>query len=424
MSLDLLLLIVLQCLWALVIFSAVSGLAGLMTWGERKQASLIQDRIGPNRANINLSFIGLGNWKLLGIFHIIADAVKSLTKEDFVPEGAYKVLHMMGPLLSLGLAFVMFAVVPFAGPLAINWKDIPAADIPLVGGFFPGDALHLSNFTINFQAANLNAAILFVLALGALLTYGIIMAGFSSNNKFSFLGAMRATSQMFSYEVALGLCVVGVVMMYGSANLGTIVERQGDLWFGIIPKWGIVTQPLAFILFLTCGLMEIKRIPFDVPEGESEIVAGYFLEYSGAKFMMFLFAEYVELIMLAAMTAMLFFGGWQIPFVSSEGIRIPLLQINFAWADLAFAKQYGFSLLLIHIMVVLAQACFFAAKIVAFCWVLVTVRWTWPRFRYDQIMSLGWRRILPLAMANIVITMVIILAELRFKEVIHKVLGY
>jgi len=421
---DRLLLLALQCLWALVMFSAVSALAGLMTWGERKQASLIQDRIGPNRANINLNFLGLGNWKLLGLFHIIADAVKSLTKEDFVPEGAYKILHMMGPLLSLGLAFVMFAVVPFAGPLTIHWKDIPAENIPLLGSLFPGDALHLSNFTISFQAAGLNVGILFVLAIGALLTYGVIMAGFASNNKFSFLGAMRAASQMFSYEIALGLSVIGVVMMYGSANLETIVERQGYLWFGVIPKWGIVTQPLAFILFFTCGLMEIKRIPFDVPEGESEIVAGYFLEYSGAKFMMFLFSEYVELIMLAAMTAMLFFGGWQIPFVNSEGIKVPLLHINLAWANLALVKQYGFGLLLVQVVLLAAQAGCFAVKIVVFCWVLVTVRWTWPRFRYDQIMRLGWRRILPLAMLNIVITMVIILAELRLKDIVQKVLGY
>jgi NADH-quinone oxidoreductase subunit H len=424
MSLDELLLILLQCLWALVMFSAVSALAGLMTWGERKQASLIQDRVGPNRANINLSFIGLGNWKLLGIFHIIADAVKSLTKEDFVPEGAYKILHMLGPLLSLGLAFVMFAVVPFAGPLTIHWKDIPAGDIPLIGGFFSGDALHLSNFTVTFQAADLNVGIIFVLALGALLTYGVIMAGFASNNKFSFLGAMRAASQMFSYEIALGLSVIGVIMMYGSANLGTIVERQGDLWFGLVPKWGILTQPLAFILFFTCGLMEIKRIPFDVPEGESEIVAGYFLEYSGAKFMMFLFSEYVELIMLAAMTAMLFFGGWQIPFVNAAGVRIPLLHINFAWESLAFVKQHGFGLLLVQVILLAAQAGFFAAKIVVFCWVLVTVRWTWPRFRYDQIMRLGWRRILPLAMLNIVITMVMVLAELKYKDIGHTVLRY
>jgi NADH-quinone oxidoreductase subunit H len=424
MSLDKLVMLSLQCLWALVMFGAVSALAGLLTWGERKQASLIQDRIGPNRANVNLGFMGLGNWKLLGLFHIIADAVKSLTKEDFIPAGAYRILHTLAPILSLGLAFVMFAVVPFAGPLTIHWKDIPASSIPLLGGLFPEDALHLSDFTVTFAAADLDAGILFVLALGALLTYGVIMAGFSSNNKFSFLGAMRAASQMFSYEVALGLSMIGVVMMYGSTSLSTIAERQGDLWFGLVPKWGIVTQPLGFILFFTCGLMEIRRIPFDVPEGESEIVAGYFLEYSGAKFMMFLFSEYVELIMLAALTAILFFGGWQIPFVGMEGIKIPLLHINVVWAKLSFAREYTGGLLTIQLIVLLAQAGFFAAKIVVFCWVLVTVRWTWPRFRYDQIMRIGWRRVLPLALANIVLTMVVILAELRLKELVQKVLRY
>jgi len=420
LNLDTLLLIIIQCVWAVVVFSGVSGLAGLLTWGERKQASLIQDRIGPNRANLRF----IRNWRLFGIFHILADAVKSLTKEDFVPEGAYKIMHTLAPILSLGLSFVIFAVVPFAGPFTVHWKDIPASTIPLLGRLFPGDVLHLSNFVVTFQAADLNVGVLFVLALGAILVYGVLMAGFSSNNKFSFLGAMRAANQMFSYEIALGLCIIGVVMMYGSTSLSTIVERQGDLWFGVIPKWGIVTQPLAFFLFFACGLMEIKRIPFDLPEGESEIVAGYFLEYSGAKFMMFLFAEYVELILLAAMSAVLFFGGWQIPFVSPEGIKIPLAHINFQWSSLALVQSYAWGMDLAKILVVLAQAGSLAVKVVFFCWVLVTIRWTWPRFRYDQVMRLGWRRILPLSMVNIVLTMIIILAESKYRQAVHKLLGY
>jgi len=420
MSLDELFLIIIQCLWAIVAFSAVSGLAGLLTWGERKQASLIQDRIGPNRANIRL----IRNWRLFGLFHIIADAVKSLTKEDFIPEGAYKWMHTLAPILSLGLGFVAFAVVPFAGPLTIHWKDIPGWEIPLIRHFYPKDTLHLSNFTVNFVAADLNAGVLFVLAIGALLTYGILMAGFGSNNKFSFLGAMRGASQMFSYEIAMGLSIIGVILMYNSININEIVSRQGSLWFGILPKWGIVTQPIGFILFFTCGLMEIRRIPFDLPEGESEIVAGYFLEYSGAKFMMFLFAEYVELILLAAMTALFFFGGWQIPYVDRAGINIPLLGIHFNWSELAWVQAHSYGMDLVNVLISICQAGFFALKVVILCWVLVTVRWTWPRFRYDQVMRLGWRRILPLAMANIVLTTVIVLAEQNFKPVIQKYLGY
>ena len=420
MTLDSLLLLLLQCLWALVVFSGVAGLSGLLTWGERKQAGLIQDRIGPNRANIRL----IRNWRLFGLFHILADPVKSMTKEDFVPEGAYRFMHMFAPLLSLGLSFVAFAVVPFAGPLTIHWKDIPAARIPLLGGFFPGDALHLSDFTISFQAADLNVGILFIFALGALMVYGVLMAGFASNNKFSFLGAMRAANQMFSYEVALGLCVIGVVLMYGSTNISTIVERQGELWFGVIPKWGIITQPLAFFLFFACGLMEIKRIPFDLPEGESEIVAGYFLEYSGAKFMMFLFAEYVELVLLASLSALLFFGGWQIPFVNAEGISIPLAHLNFSWASLAFVKSHSLGMDLANLLVVFCQAGAFAVKVAAFCMVLITIRWTWPRFRYDQVMRLGWRRILPLAMLNIVLSAAIALMEAKYKPVVQKLLRY
>ncbi len=421
MNLDALLTLKLQCLWALVAFGAVSSLAGLLTWGERKQVSLIQDRIGPNRANLRF----IRNWRLFGLFHIIADAVKSMTKEDFVPAGAYKWMHLLAPLISLGVSFIAFAVVPFAGPFTIRWRDVPAVEIPLLGQFFPGQTLHLSHFPVSFQAADLNVGILFVLAVGAFLVYGVLMAGFASNNKFSFLGAMRAASQMFSYEIALGLSIIGVILIYNSTNLSVIVERQGALIFGIIPKWGIVTQPLAFILFFTCGLMEIKRIPFDAPEGESEIVAGYFLEYSGAKFMMFLFSEYVELIMLAAMCAVLFFGGWQIPFVSQAGISIPLLHVQFAWTDLPWvAAHKALGIELVNLAVVLAQAGFFAFKVVAFCWIMVTVRWTFPRFRYDQIMRLGWRRILPLSMVNIVLAVGIVLVEDKFKPVIQKVLGY
>jgi len=420
MTLDFLFLLKIQCLWAVVAFSAVSGLAGFLTWGERKQASLIQDRIGPNRANVRL----IRNWRLFGLFHIIADAVKSLTKEDFVPEGSYKLMHMLAPILTLGISFVAFGVVPFAGPFVIRWKDFPAQQIPLIRHLFPGDTLHLSYFPVSFAASDLNVGVLFVLAMGALLTYGVLMAGFSSNNKFSFLGAMRGASQMFSYEIAMGLSIIGIILIYNSTNLSEIVARQGLLWFGILPKWGIITQPLAFFLFFTCGLMEIKRIPFDLPEGESEIVAGYFLEYSGAKFMMFLFAEYVELILLATMIAIFFFGGWQIPWVNDYGIQIPLQGVNIVWADLAWVKAHSFGPMLVNLLVVAGQAGFFAAKVVVFCWILVTVRWTWPRFRYDQIMRIGWRRVLPLAMANIVLTVIVVLAEEKFKPMIQRLLRY
>jgi len=420
MTLDELVLTLIQCLWAFLAFAGVASLAGLLTWVERKQASLIQDRIGPNRANVRI----IHNWRLFGLFHPIADATKLLFKEDFIPEGAWKWMHTIAPILFLGLSFVVFAVVPFAGPLTIHWKDIPAENIPLIGRFFPGDVLHLSNFTITFQASDLNAGLLFVLAMGGLLVYGVLMGGFSSNNKYSFLGAMRAANQMFSYEVALGLSLVGVVMMYGSTSISTIVQRQGELWLGIIPKWGIITQPIAFFLFFACGLMEIKRIPFDLPEGESEIVAGYFLEYSGAKFMMFMFTEYIELVMLGAMSAVLFFGGWQIPWVDAQGIKIPLLHINVIWANLEWVKQASWRLDLINLLVVIAQGGFFALKVIFFCWLLITIRWTWPRFRYDQIMRLGWRRILPLAMANIVLTVVIILVEQKYKPVLERILGY
>lgn len=413
-----------SCVVILVVFGGIMGLAALMTWGERKLASMIQDRIGPNRADLWELLRGIfpslkdtlkGRFTFWGLFHILADPTKLFLKEDFVPRGANKVLHSLAPMLSLGIPLIVFVVFPLAGPLHISWKDIPVEDLCLLHrlwpdaglcplcSLFPGDVLHLSDYTLKLVAADLDVGMLFVFAVSSLAVYGVILAGWSSNNKFSFLGAVRGANQMISYEVGLGLSAIGLFMIYGGVSLTGLVEGQAASWLSVrlsdawtlyIPKWGIFTQPLAFILFLTCGMAEIKRIPFDLPEGESEIVAGYFTEYSSMKFTMFMFGEYVEMILLAAVITTIFFGGYDLPGVSVA----------------TFSQFFGESLSAnaIGLLVALIQVLVFAAKTVIWVYLIFMIRWSFPRFRYDQLMKLGWKMVLPLALVNLIVTGVVI----------------
>jgi NADH-quinone oxidoreductase subunit H len=399
---------------ALAVFGMILNIAALMTWVERKLSAMIQDRIGPNRANIRL---GRYNFTLIGLIHIMCDPVKLFFKEDFVPKGANKVLHTLAPIIALVIPFLVFCVIPFAGPWTVQWKDIPATDIPVlswliaqkwtVAGYnlnpfviFRDDALHLSHYTINFVVANLDVGMLFIFGIASLAVFGVILSGWASNNKFSFLGALRGANQMISYEVALGLCAVGLFMIYGGVSLDTIVREQGKLLWGVIPKWGVVTQPHMLLLFLACGMAEIKRVPFDLPEGESEIVAGYFLEYSSTKFTMFMFGEFVEMIFLAAVITTLFFGGWQIPWLDAAGLRFAGWQM--LWKDTALASALGVNG--IGALVALLQAGKFTVTLVAVLYGLFMIRWTFPRFRYDQVMKMGWKMALPIALVNILVT--------------------
>jgi NADH-quinone oxidoreductase subunit H len=255
-----------------------------------------------------------------------------------------------------------------------------------------GDVLVISGREINLQAAPINVALLYIFAMMSMGVYGVIMAGFSSNNNYAFLGGMRASSQMLAYEITLGTTILGVVMIYQSLDLQTIVRGQGYLLFGWIPMWGIFVQPLGFLLFLAAGLAETKRIPYDIPEGESEIV-GYFTEYSGMKFGMYYFTDFLETIMIASLATTLFLGGWQVPYLLRDGFHFP-------WGAVAALPQ---------IAVALLQIFSFTFKVISFCWLFMTIRWTLPRFRYDQLMSLGWKNIFPLSLANLVVTAVLLL---------------
>jgi NADH-quinone oxidoreductase subunit H len=344
----------------LFVFSITVGFfAPVLTWVERKQSALMQDRIGANRADI-LGFTALG------LFHIIADAVKMFTKEDFIPDGANKFLHTISPIIALVPALLTFAVVPFGGQYT------------------------LFDTEVNLVISDLDVGILFVFAIASLATYGYVIAGWSSNNNWSLLGSMRTASQMISYEVTMGLTIIGVLMVYQTMKLTEIGAIQENFWM-----WGIFLQPLGFLMFLTASIAENKRIPFDAPEAESELVAGYFTEYSGLKFGMFFMAEFIEMVTIGAIMTILFFGAWHIPFLPAATLL--------SWFDFLGTTGSNLVLMLIHMGV-------FFGKVVFFIYLQMIIRWTLPRFRYDQIMKLGWKILLPLSLANILVTGLVILA--------------
>ena len=339
----------------------VLNLGGLMTWVERKQSAIMQDRIGANRASIF-------GFRILGLSPPLAVAIKMLAKEDFLPARADRFLFKLAPFVSVFFALVAFASIPFGDTLRLGGREVP------------------------LQAVTLNVGILYVFAMLSLGVYGVMMAGWASSNNFALIGAQRAAALMISAEVAIGASIMGVIMVYGSLNMMDIVRGQGQLLGGWLPKWGIVTQPLAFLLFLTAGIAATKRIPFDTPEGESEII-GYFVEYSGMKFGMFAMADFLETVVIAGMVTTLFLGGWQIPYLTAAGFQFPW---GAAWA-------------LPAVLVALLQVGAFIGKVLAMIFFLMLIRWTLPRFRYDQAMRLGWLGLFPLSILNIVLTGVAIL---------------
>jgi len=303
---------------------------------ERRVSAFIQNRIGPNR-------VGPG-----GLFQPVADIVKLFLKEDIVPKAANKFVHSLAPLISLVVAMTTFAVIPF------------------------GNSIHLFGRDIKLMIADVNVGILYILALSSLGVYGITLSGWSSNNKYSLLGGLRSSAQMISYELSMGLAIIGVLMIAGTLRLDKIVESQAH------GMWYFWRTPISFITFVIASFAETNRLPFDLPEAEPELVGGYHTEYSGMKFGLFFLAEYANMITASAIIVTLYLGGWQLPFVGHLGLpdlAVSLLQIA------AFGVKVGIVLL------------FF-----------IVIRWTIPRFRYDQLMNIGWKVMLPLTLANILIT--------------------
>jgi NADH-quinone oxidoreductase subunit H len=369
--------IVLKMLFIVLVM--MGALLPLITWVERKQAAIMQDRIGANRADL----FGI---RAIGLLHPAADVLKLISKEDVVPRGANRVLHLLAPVIALVPAIVTLAVIPFGG------------------------VYQFGGTTLNLVVADIDWGILYVLAVGSLATYGAVIAGWASNNNWSLLGSMRASSQMISYEVTMGLSLVGLFMAFGTLRLtemaaaqdttfrllgflelaGVVRQLPGWLDWIRLPAWGIFLQPVGFILFLTCIMAENKRPPFDAPEGESEIIAGYHMEYSGMRFGLFYTAEFLEVPVIGTIVTSLFLGGWSIPWLSTEAI--------IGGVSAAFGHGFATGIcILLHVTS-------FLLKVVLMIWLQMALRWTLPRFRYDQVMDLCWKMILPISLANVFVT--------------------
>jgi NADH-quinone oxidoreductase subunit H len=353
--------------WAGLILAFVMPVASLLTWAERRQSAMMQDRLGPNRANI-------GPIKLWGILHFVADALKMLFKEDFVPKKAHKVLFLLAPILAIAPVFIAFSLIPFGPPVDFSKLGRVLAPSEYV-------TLASSNRTL-LQVFSAEFGILFYFAIASLANYGATLAGWASYNKYALLGGLRASSQMMAYEVSMGLAIMGMFLVYGTLEPGAMAEWQSQ------HVWGIFVQPLAFILFFTAAIAETKRAPFDLPEGEPEIV-GYFIEYSGMRFGIFFLAEFIEIVFVSAVVTTVFFGGWDVPFLYPDGWHFPYINVQSLWP---------------HGLVVLTQTVAWTLKVLFFCWLQLLIRWTLPRFRPDQLMGLGWKILLPLSLGNMLLT--------------------
>jgi len=378
--------VILKLLFMVVVVMA--ALLPVITWVERKQSAVMQDRIGANRADV----LGI---RVLGLLHPLADVLKLFGKEDVVPEGANRWMHLLAPVIALVPGIITLAVIPFAGVY-----DFGSGPVSMV-------------------AADIDWGMLYVFAVGSIATYGTVIAGWSSNSNWGLLGSLRGSAQMISYEVTMGLSIVGLFMCFNSLKLQEIAQAQDTTFrvFGFLvalrwvhalpgwlswvrlPMWGILLQPLGFLMFLTCIMAENKRPPFDVPEGESEIVAGYHMEYSGMRFGLFYTAEFLEVPVIAMILTTLFLGGWAIPFLSTQRIVGGLSGL------LGVGAAMGLCFLL-HVLS-------FFLKVILMIWLQMQIRWTLPRFRYDQVMDLCWKIMLPLSLANVFVTALAILVIQR-----------
>lgn len=403
------------------------GTTPIMVWWERRVAGFIQDRTGPNRADI-------GGIRLGGLIQAIADMLKLVFKEDFTPAHIkYKFLYTIAPAIVFLCSFMTMAVIPFADNLIIDGESFMMQAIPTTLG------------------------IMWFLAFAGLSVFGIILGGYSSQNKYGLLGGIRASAQVISYEAAMALSVISILLTYGSINLNDMVQAQGDTFWGIIPSWGIFMQPLAALIFIVTAFAETNRTPFDIAEGESEIVAGYHTEYSAMRFGLFQVGEYAAMSASSAIIVTLFLGGYQIPWMDTQSIQnninyvmiaiiilLPLnafffakwMNKNYNWLDKNDKRQKeknilirGFWATAIIIAAVLAlfvvtglgtngvniataviQVAVFVAKFLFMSFVFIWVRWTLLRFRYDQLQMLGWKVLIPLSILNIVITAIIVVA--------------
>ena len=326
----------------LVVFGAIQLTIMLLILAERRVSAFLQDRLGPNRVG----------WQ--GLLQPVADGLKFLFKEDIIPARADKVIFVLAPAMIAIPALMTFAVIPF------------------------GDSISVAGRDVRLQIASVNIGLLYIFAMASISVYGIIFGSWASSNKYSMMGGLRACAQMISYEIPLGLSVIGVLMLTGTLELERVVELQTAYIWGVIPRWNILLQPLAFLLFLVSAMAENNRLPFDLPEAEQELVGGYHTEYSSLKFALFFLAEYAAMITSSALVVVLFLGGWHVPGLGALGLPALLEE--------------------------LIQVGAFVLKVAALLFFFIWARWTFPRFRYDQLMRLCWKVLLPLALANIFLT--------------------
>lgn len=342
------------------------GVASILTWLERRQSSMMQDRLGPNRANI-------GKFKAWGILHFLADAGKFFFKEDFIPVKAHRFFFALAPILALAPALIISAIIPFGAPLC--W-----------GRLFEVVPAGTCSQPVALQVAHLDVGVLFYFAISSLSVYGATLAGWASYNKWALMGGLRASSQMVSYEVTMGMSILAMFLIFGTLEPGAMVAAQGPWpW-----QWGVFGIPhfIAFLLFLTSAMAETKRTPFDIPEGEPEII-GYFVEYSGLRFGMFFLGEFIEIVFSSGLLITIFFGGWNFP--------------GFDWATAHWP----------NIAVVAVSHLVWITKVFIFCSFQLLIRWSLPRFRSDQLMQLGWQRLLPVSIANVILAAGWVLYSIR-----------
>jgi NADH-quinone oxidoreductase subunit H len=390
--------------WVFLILALVMPLASILTWMERRQSAMMQDRLGPNRANI-------GPIKLKGILHFVADAVKMIFKEDFIPANVHRGLFALAPILAIAPVFIAFSIIPF-GPtiyphsLTETFDPTLLATYPQLANTDPvafKAAQELFSDSIRMQVFAIDFGLIFYFAVLTLANYGGTIAGWASYNKWALLGGLRSSSQMMSYEVAMGISLMGAFLVVGTLEPGAIAAfGASESMSGSNPlNWLWLWQPVGLVLFFTAAIAETKRAPFDIPEGEPEII-GYFVEYSGLRWGLFFLAEFVEIVFISAVIATVFFGGWQVPFLDADGFRIG------GYVDQITHVSTGGSVLhLPHAIVVLLQFAAFGIKVLLLCWFQLLIRWTLPRFRADQLMNLGWKLLLPLALANVMVTALI-----------------
>ncbi len=333
---------------AAVVMGAMLGVSAYCIYFERKIAAFIQDRYGPNRVGP------------AGIFQLVADGLKFVFKEDVIPGHVDKPMFLLAPTAIFAVALVGFAAIPWGG----QWL--------------------LSGNLVDIQVAKPDIGLLYILGVASIAVYGTVLGGWSSNNKYSFYGGIRATAQMLSYEIPLGLCILVVVVTMGTLRLETITLEQTGYWFGWIPKWNVFLHPLAFVVMFITVLAEANRTPFDIPEAEQELVGGYHTEYSALKFGMFFLAEYAHMITSSAFLAVLFLGGWHFPWI--------------AWTQPEATQWYA----------VVAKIVVICGKIAAFIFLMMWIRWTLPRFRFDQLMRLAWLGLVPITLGLFVLAVVLL----------------